>query len=655
MTSSDQHYLQLGVCDYPEHVPESEWHKHAQKQLELGLTYVRLSEFSWAQLEPSDGVYDFDWLDRAIACYQQYGLKIILGTPTATPPAWLIEKYPGILPVDDRGVVKQFGSRRHYDHASEQYRNECARIVTKMAQRYGNHEAVIGWQTDNELGHEGTACSYGGASAQRFPAWLKKKYGSLDKLNEAWGTAFWSQVYTAWEQIRPPVNTAVRQPNPSHALDYRRFCSAMIEEFQLEQIDILRRLSPGRFITHNFVIFSAESDLYRLSEALDFVSWDSYPIGMLEFFATWESESTKTKFARTGHPDLVSFNHDVYRGLKNGKGFWIMEQQCGHANWAQYNPLPATGAVALWTAQAWAHGADAVTYFRWRACHMAQEMLHSGLLRHDGSEDRGYADVAAISTSEYPLTEVSTRVALIHDYESLWSYDIQPHHRELSYWRQFMMFYQVFRAYGVDVDIVCPRDAANGNYDFVVVPAMTLISPQSAEYLREIAESAELLFGPRCGTRDETGKVPFDGQLSMVKDIVGARVTNFDSLRPTLTQQVVLDLATDTGSKQHEAALWCEAFECDTATILARYADGPLDGLAAAVSHNNVATVGALSDSLLKALIGHLLTKLNIAHEQMPEGVRKSRRGDKTLVQNFNSQAVTWKGEQLSPVSARTL
>ena len=237
----------------------------------------------------------------------------MLCTPTATPPAWLIRAHPEILPVDADGRVRNFGSRKHYDHASPIYRDHSRRITEAIAARYGEHPAVVGWQTDNEFGCHATTRSYGPASRDAFRVWLRARYGTLDALNEAWGNVFWSQEYGDWDEIDPP-NLTVAEPNPSHVLDFYRFASDMVVEFQEEQVAILRRLSPGRWVTHNFMGFFSEFDHYRAAECLDFATWDSYPLGQAERVPAAEAE--KLRWARTGHPDLISFNHDLYRGLK---------------------------------------------------------------------------------------------------------------------------------------------------------------------------------------------------------------------------------------------------------------------------------------------------------------------------------------------------
>ncbi|TDF42081.1 beta-galactosidase [Alteromonadaceae bacterium M269] len=649
-------HLQLGVCDYPEHTPESNWQSHAEQQKALGLSVVRIAEFSWAKIEPQEGEYHWEWLDKAITVYANQGLSVVLGTPTATPPAWLIEKHPEILPVDQNGIVKQFGSRRHYDHASDIYKEYATLIVIKMLERYAQNKAVVGWQTDNELAHEGTGQSFGGASAEKFPDWLKKKYGAIEALNEAWGTIFWSQTYNDWHQIKPPTQVATGQANPSHLLDYRRFCSDMVAQFQDSQIQLIRQHAPHHFITHNFVILSEETDLYRLAEDLDFVAWDSYPIGMLEFFATWESEETKTAYARTGHPDLISLNHDIYRGLKNGEDFWVMEQQCGHANWAQYNPLPADNAVSLWTAQAWAHGASAVVYFRWRAAHMAQEIMHSGLLRQDGTQDRGYSDVASLEPSTFSLDSSMSsgcEVVLLHDYQSLWAYNHQPHHQDLNYWRQFTMFYSALRALGIDVDISSSKNVDLSQYKLVVAPALTIFDDSVHELIRNTDPDTQWIFGPRCGFKDATGKVPQKGQFQGVQDILGVRQLNFDSLRPGLTQDVTIS---EGGlNKVFEAQVWCESYELEEGQTEYVYSGGPQDGKTAVARNNNMTMIGALSKPLTTEIMTSRLTELGVETEILPEGVRLSQRSGSKLVFNFNQQEIQWKGKLLSPVSYQFL
>lgn len=628
----------LGVCYYPEHRPRERWTDDARRMHELGLTYARIAEFAWSRIEPAPGEWDWEWLDAAIATLSDAGLKVVLCTPTATPPAWLIRRHPEILPWDEHGHVREFGSRKHYDHASPIYRAESRRITEAIAGRYGAHPAVVGWQTDNEFGCHGTARSYGPASRDAFRVWLRERYGTLAALNDAWGTVFWSQEYGDWDEIAPP-NLTVCEANPSHLLDFARFASDAIVGFQEEQVAILRRLSPGRWVTHNFMSFFTDFDHYRAAACLDFVAWDSYPTGMLERAAL--PEAAKLRFARTGHPDLIGFNHDLYRGLKGGTPFWVMEQQAGQVNWAASNPLPADGAVALWTAQANAQGADVVSYFRWRAATMAQELMHSGLLRHDETLDRGGEEIAHLHPETFPLGSVNTPVALLHDYESLWVYDAQPHSAGASYLGQTMLYYTVLRGLGLDVDIRHPDSDLSG-YRLIVAPALQLMDERRAAHLTDAARHAHLVVGPRTGYRTLSGRVPEAGQPGPLAELLGCKLLNFDGLRPSLEVHV----------GRHAVQTWAEAYRLLGGAATHTYRDGPLAGQPAVVRHGNATTVGAWSASLIEEVLTDILAELQIPVTPLPDGVRVSRRGGVATYLNYNPEPVALAdGTELGPVS----
>ncbi|GBF08174.1 beta-galactosidase family [Deinococcus aerius] len=650
-------HLELGVCDYPEHVPQGCWSEYAQAQKALGLRFVRIAEFAWSRLEPQPGQYEWRWLDEAVETYAAAGLQVVLCTPTAAPPAWLVIQHPEVLPVGRDGRVKTFGSRRHYDPSSSMFREHSRRITRAMAERYGQHAAVVGWQTDNEFGWGDTAQSYSPAALAAFRQWLAERYRTPEALNEAWGNVFWSMEYSAWHQI-PLPNGAVAEVNPAHALDFLRFSSDQIAEFQEEQVAILRECSPGRFVTHNYMGFFSGFDHYRTSQCLDFASWDSYPTGTLEAVREWglAEPGLMLDFARTGHPDVTAFNHDLYRGMVKGPsgaaaapGFWVMEQQCGPVNWAPSNPLPAKGAVALWTAQAWAHGADVVSYFRWRAATMAQEVLHSGLLRHNGHPDRGYAEVAALDPTPFPIGKVPARVALLHDYESLWLYNMQPHAEGMNYWAQTFAYYRALRSLGMDVDILHP-DADLSGYALIVAPALTLMTPGRARHLEAAAEGSALVFGPRTAFRTPSGRTPEEGQFGELGRLVGASLLRYDSLYPGMGQEVA-----GAGPAPHLASLWAESYEMEGAQTLYRYRGGPLDGESAVIRHGNVTVIGAHGETLITEVLEDLLSRAGLQPTRLPEGVRLSRRGEVTLLQNWSSHAVIWQGQELAPVSARPL
>jgi beta-galactosidase len=411
--------MNLGVCYYPEQWPEALWAEDARRMRELGLTHVRIGEFAWSRIEPAPGIFDWDWYDRAIAALHDAGLKLIIGTPTATPPKWLVDALPDVLAWDEQGRPRRFGSRRHYCFSSPSYRREAVRICTAVAERYGRHPAVVAWQTDNEYGCHDTVLSYSPAAAEAFRRWLKERHGTVEALNSAWGAVFWSQEYRSFEEIDPP-NLTVTEANPAHRLDYQRFASSEVESFNRLQVEIIRRHSPGRDITHNFMGFFTHFDHHAVGADVDAASWDSYPLGFLD--QGWDEAETKQRYVRQGHPDFAAFHHDLYRGCSRGR-LWIMEQQPGPVNWAPNNPAPLPGMVRLWTLEAFAHSAELVSYFRWRQAPFGQEQMHAGLLRPDSVEDVAASEVRAVAPEVAALREyqpTNAPVALLFSYDAQW-------------------------------------------------------------------------------------------------------------------------------------------------------------------------------------------------------------------------------------------
>ena len=308
-------------------------------------------------------------------CCHAAGLKIVLGTPTATPPKWLMDAHPDIAPVDEEGRPRGFGSRRHYSFSSTVYWQESRRIVEIVARRYGAHPGLVGWQTDNEYGCHETVLSWGAQDLAAFQGWLRRRYQTTDQLNESWGNVFWSMEISDFSEVSLP-NLTVTEANPAARLDFWRFQSDQVAAYDKMQCDIIRAHSPGRFVTHNFMGFFNDFDHWKLAENLDLASWDSYPLGFVEGFPFTEDE--RVRWAETSHPDIAPFHHDLYRGVGRGR-FWVMEQQPGPVNWAPWNPVPKPGMVRLWTWEALAHGAEVVSYFRWRQAPFAQEQFHAGL------------------------------------------------------------------------------------------------------------------------------------------------------------------------------------------------------------------------------------------------------------------------------------
>jgi beta-galactosidase len=518
----------LGVCYYPEHWPESWWAPDAQHMVGIGLSRVRIGEFAWSRIEPEPGVLDWNWLDRAVETLHAAGLGIIMGTPTATPPKWLVDQMPDMVALDEQGRPRNFGSRRHYCFSHTGYAAECDRIVEDMARHYGRHPGIVAWQTDNEYGCHDTAVSFSRAARDAFCEWLAVKYGNVASLNKAWGNVFWSMEYRSFAEIELP-NLTVTEANPSHWLDFRRFSSDQVVRFNRRQTEILRTHSPGRDIVHNFMGFFTQFDHHAVGRDLDVASWDSYPLGFLEQF--WFSEEEKQRYCRQGHPDIAAFHHDLYRGCQKDGRWWVMEQQPGPVNWARYNPAPLPGMVRLWTLEAMAHGAELVSYFRWRQVPFAQEQMHAGLLRPDSVDDVAVAEVRQAAAEIEALGELGEppkSVALIFDYQSAWVTDIQPQGRGFSALRIAFEYYSALRQLGLDIDIVAP-DADTNGYAMVVIPCMPILSDGLVQRLANFA--GVVVVGPRTGSKDENFQIPETLPPGELQKLIAIQVCRVESLR----------------------------------------------------------------------------------------------------------------------------
>ena len=489
----------LGVCYYPEHWPQNLWKEDAKRMAEAGLSWVRIGEFAWSKMEPSPGELKFEWLDEIIEILGAAGLSVVLGTPTATPPRWMLEKHPDMLAIDKEGRPRKFGSRRHYCFSHEGYREECIRIVTLMAERYGKNPYVGAWQTDNEYACHDTTHSYSDSARSAFKNWLRVRYpgsgndGDISTLNEAWGNVFWSMEYESFDEIDLP-NLTVTQPNPSHVLDFRRFSSDQVVSFNSLQTEIIRSYSDAP-ITHNFMGKTTEFDHYKVGDDLDIASWDSYPLGFLEDRVVAPVEF-KQSFARQGDPDFQAFHHDLYRSVGKGR-WWVMEQQPGPVNWAPWNPAPLPGMPRLWTLEAFAHGAETVCYFRWRQAPFAQEQMHAGLLQTDSKAAPALDDVTQVANELKKFQNVGTtkaQVALIFDYDSAYAWEAQPQGEDFDYFNLVFDCYRALRRVGWSVDVV-PKTVDPTTYKITFAPGLLTVPTT--------LKGGLIVAGPRAGSKTE--------------------------------------------------------------------------------------------------------------------------------------------------------
>ncbi|MFW8596073.1 beta-galactosidase [Cribrihabitans neustonicus] len=628
----------LGTCYYPEHWPRRIWEEDARRMAEAGITWVRIGEFAWSRLEPQPGAYDFTWLDEAIAVLGQAGLKVVLGTPTATPPRWMLDRHPDMLAVDAGGRPRKFGSRRHYCFSHEGYKAECARIVTLLAERYGTNPHIAAWQTDNEYGCHDTVISYSDSAAQAFQKWLAARYpaqgnkSGIEALNEAWGNVFWSMDYDDFGQIGLP-NLTVTEPNPSHVLDFRRFSSDQVVAFNRLQAEIIRAHSAAP-IAHNYMGRITEFDHYKVGDDLDIASWDSYPLGFLEDRIKSDAAHQRA-YARQGDPDFQAFHHDLYRAVGRGR-WWVMEQQPGPVNWAPHNPAPLPGMVRLWSWEAFAHGAEAVCYFRWRQAPMAQEQMHAGLLRPDSVAAPGLAEAMEVARELADAPEVApvqAEVALIFDYEADWAWSIQPHGTGLSYFDLVFETYRAMRKLGWSVDILRP-DAALSGYKLIAAPGLMHMSDALKQRLQK--SDALCLLGPRSGARDATMRTPVP--LPPALPGWNLTVTHVESLRPDMPMPLKGGGAV-TGYR--------EAVEGEFEVIEALEDGSP----AVVADGRRIYLCGWLDQEALAAVLRHAAKRAGVECLDLPEGVRVRRTGAECFWFNYSAETREAAGRCLPPVS----
>ncbi|WP_066545974.1 MULTISPECIES: beta-galactosidase [unclassified Sphingomonas] len=623
----------LGVCYYPEHWPESWWADDARRMKGLGLTYVRIGEFAWSRFEPDPGRYSFDWFDRAIDTLAAAGLHVVLCTPTATPPKWLIDRHPDILPVDpDTGRTRGFGSRRHYDFSSATYRREAMRITRALAARYGRNDAVAGWQTDNEISCHDTTLSASPVARDAFRQWCAERYGTIDALNTAWGNVFWSMEYRSFDEIEVPFG-AVTETSPAHRMAFKRFASDQVVAFHDEMVAILREHSPGRFITHNFIPMDETGvDNHALARPLDFASYDNYPLGRTDLTMRRAAAEEFRPFMRTGHPDFGAFYFDQTRCL-TGTSFWVMEQQPGPVNWAGHNPRPAPGMVRLWSWEAFAHGADVVSYFRWRQVPFAQEQMHAGLLRPDSSEAEAWPEVERVA-AELARTGIAQAaaarapVALMVDIDAQWLAEVERQGDSYDYTGVLLEWYQALRTLGLDVDFVAPHADLSG-YRLIAAPCLAM--PDAEVVGRMRASGATLVFGPRSGakTRDVTivtGLPP--GEL---RELVPVRMLATETIRPDCPGELHF------AGRSYASDRWRETIDPGNAEVVATYEDGA-PALVRAGSAHYLAT---LTDAaFLTDFFASLCADAGIATMRLATTLRLRRRGTVTFAFNYGADPV---------------
>ncbi|WNR42900.1 beta-galactosidase [Paenibacillus roseipurpureus] len=604
--------MYFGVDYYPEHWPKERWPQDAKMMKEAHINVVRLAEFAWAKMEPEEGRYDFAWLDEAIEVLTAEGIQIILGTPTAAPPKWLMDLYPDAYPSDVFGLTKGFGTRRHYCPNHKVYRDYSRTIAHRMAEHFKDHPHVIAWQIDNEFGGP----CYCHSCLKAFRLWLRNRYKDIGNLNREWGTVFWSQTYRDWEEVIVPTYSAsdgfsqnaasgvfVSAPynhNPGLVLDYFRFYTDAVTEYQRIQIDEIRACTD-KPITHNLMGHYSELDYFKLGKDLDFICWDNYPNNM------WGKSSWSN----------VSMAHDLMRGIKN-QNFWMMEEQSGPCGWQMLGDTPEPGQVRLWTYQAIAHGAEAMVYFRWRACTVGIEQYWYGILDHDGIGRRRYREIQQIGAEMEQLSQLFvgsenvSSVALIKSYDNFWSHRGQPHNVKFQYNGLLSDYYQAVAAHHVNLDVTAVESDFS-SYKLVMMPAFNLVTEEIADKCKAYVEGGgTLLLTFRSGTKTWSNRMTELTVPGLFRELAGVELEEFDSLNNGRTVLVQGDFG------QGTASIWCDVLTLTGAQVLATYGSHFYKGQPAITVNNygkgRVIYVGCdLDEKAMELLMKQILQEEGIA------------------------------------------
>ena len=623
----------LGVCYYPEHWDEAMWARDAARMVETGITWVRIGEFAWSRLEKVEGTFTFEWLDRAIAVLADAGLKVVMCTPTTTPPRWMIEKHPDMLAVDANGNPRKFGSRRHYCFSHQGYIQDCERITRVLADRYGADPRIHAWQIDNEYGCHDTIISYSDVARVAFQKWLAHRYSDVEALNTAWGNVFWSMEYDRFDQIDLP-NLTVTEPNPAHVMAFRRFSSDQVVKFNRVQVNVLRAATDVPLI-HNYMGRILDFDHFEVGEDLDIASWDSYPIGFLSDRLEGDDDH-KTAFLQQGDPDMQAFHHDLYRAVGKGR-WWVMEQQPGPVNWAPYNPAPLDGMVRLWSWEAIAHGAEVVSYFRWRQAPFAQEQMHAGLLRPDDTPAAGMAEAAQVAqeiAALGPLVQVQADVALVFDYPSDWAWNTMPQGADFDYFRLVFSAYRALRRAGFSIDIIPSTQRDFDGYKLVFAPGLAKTDPNLMSNLRD--SDALAVLGPRTATVTDEMSIP--PQTRPVIAGLDVNIELSESFPPSHVRSVE-----GGGSVVH----WMEQLSSSSPVLMKT--EG---GATVLTGDDQMWYLGSWPDETLwDRLIKMATVQAGLEITALPDGLRLREAGAVQFAFNYSAHSISWNGQIFEPCS----
>jgi len=570
MTSRDlSHFdaLLFGGDYNPDQWPEDVWQDDMRLMREAGVNCVSLGIFSWSKLEPQPGQYDFGWLDRVMDLLHANGIWADLATATASPPAWMAHRYPQSLPVTREGLRLSFGSRQQYSPHSQVYKDYAAQLVEQLAERYKAHPALAMWHINNEYACHIAEC-FSDAGAQAFRVWLEHKYGTLDALNQAWGTAFWSQRYSDWAEVTPP-RSAPTFVNPTLQLDWKRFSSDAILDLMKREEAILRRITPNVPITTNFMGFFKPLDYWEWAKHEDVVSDDAYP----------DPSSPVEQI-------FNAMRFDLMRSLGGGRPWILMEQSASAVNWRERNSRKQPGQMRVNSLQALARGARGILFFQWRQSKAGAEKFHAAMVPHAGGDSRIFREVTALGAELKSLaamreTKVQAEAAIVFDWHSWWALELDAHpSADVKLIPLLVHHYRALYHRNIALDFAHPSQDLS-RYKLVVVPNLYLMSDDVAANLgRYVSAGGTLLVSPFSGIVNQNDHVYLGGYPGPLREMLGVRIEEFAPMQLNERSEVVTR-----DEESFACQTWADVLRLEGAQGLAMFTKGSLDGQAAVTRH----------------------------------------------------------------------
>jgi beta-galactosidase len=524
--------MTIGSYYYPEQWPHEYWARDIKKMAEVGFDFTHFGEFAWAFIEPEEGKFDFKWLDEAVELSHQNGIKVIMCTSTPTPPAWLAQKHPEILMVNDNGTAMQHGSRQHISWSSPVYRQYVTKMVEAIGKHYGKDNRIWGWQLDNEPSHYGQY-DYSAAAQQSFIKWLRKKYIDIDTLNKTWGTAFWSIRYSNFDQVRiPNQKELIAQPSPHAVLDFKRFSAEEANDFLALQYNILRKyISPAQWITTNLMPEHIEVDPTKIT-SLDFVTYTKYLV------AGYDKGLGQQGF-RMGSPTSIAFANDLFRSFNGTTG--VMELQPGQVNWGRFNAQPMPGVVRMWIWHAFAGGNKFVCNYRFKQPLTGGEQYHYGIISTDGvtPSTSGLEYIKVIKelkeikkyyepNAKMPAAYQSRLTAVLYNPDNRWEMDNQPQTYQWNFMQHLTRYYGALKQLGAPVDVIT-EEKDFSKYPVMVAPAYELLDANLVQRWKQyVMNGGHLILSSRTGQKNRNGKLWEMKWAEPIYDLIGGKVSFYD-------------------------------------------------------------------------------------------------------------------------------